>query len=153
MWIGPPLRRRVASRSSRNGGWRRRRVWRRLGWRFGRGNAEGIVDGFQKGGHVDGLVNVGDRTRFEGGIAIANGSTRAKDDDRDGACVDQHRETLQDDESVAGWDTEIENDEIGLFLAGSANGGQPIAGGNNFETGSFEAASKSGELNNLILDD
>jgi len=59
---------------------------------------------------------------------------------------------LQDYEAVAGGDAEIENDEVGLLLAGRADGGSAVAGGNDFESGRFEAAGKSGELNDLILD-
>jgi hypothetical protein len=38
-----------------------------------------------------------------------------------------------------------------LLFAGGADGGQAVAGRDNFESGSFEAAGKSGELNDLIL--
>ena len=127
--------------------------WRRQ-WRgIGRGEAEGVVDGCEKDGHVDGLVDIGDCAGFEGGIAIADGSSRAEDDDGDSARADQHREALQDDEAVAGGDAEIENDEIGLLFAGGADGGQAVACGDNFETGRLEAAGKGGKLEVIILDD
>ena len=90
MRLGTPVRRSVVSRFSRRGGWRLRRLWRRFWW----GDAEGVVDGFEKDGHVNRLVNIGYGAGFEGGIAITDGSTRAEDDDGDGARVEQHRETL-----------------------------------------------------------
>lgn len=64
---------------ARLGWWRRR-----LGRRIGCGDAEGVVDGFEKNGHVDRLVNIGDGSGLEGG----NVSARTEDDDGDGACVD-----------------------------------------------------------------
>ena len=60
---------------------------------------------------------------------------------------------MQDDEAVAGGDAEIEDDEIGLLFAGGADSSQAVASGDDFKTGRLEAAGKSGELNNLILDD
>ena len=45
--------------------------WR---WWRGRGEAEGVVDGFNENGDVDRLVDVGDRSSFESGIAVADGS-------------------------------------------------------------------------------
>lgn len=128
-----------------SGGWRGRRS-------IGRGEAEGVVDGFEKDGYVDRLVNIGDCSGFEGGIAIADGCARRKDDDGYSASVEEQRQSLQNDEAIAGGNAEIENDEIGLLFAGGANGSQSVAGGNDFESGRLEAAGKSGELNDLILD-
>ena len=56
-----------------------------------RGDAEGFVDSFEKDGHVDGFVEVGDRTGFEGSVAISDGGTGGEDDDGDGARVHEHR--------------------------------------------------------------
>jgi hypothetical protein len=47
---------------------------------------------------------------------------------------------LWDDEAVPCWQAEIEKDEVGLFFAGRADGGQAVAGGDDFETGGLEAA-------------
>lgn len=127
--------------------------WRRWVWRFGGGEAEGVVDGFEQEGHVEGLVNIGDGAGFESGIAIADGSARAEDDDGNGAGVDEHLKALHDDETVASGNAEIENDEVGLLLAGGADGGETVAGGDDFKTGGLEAASESGELDVFILDD
>ena len=45
---------------------------------------------------------------------------------------------MQNDEAVAGGDAEIENDEVGLLLAGGTDGGQSVAGGDNM-SGSWPA--------------
>ena len=57
------------------------------------------------------------------------------------------------DESVAGRDTEIEQDEVRLLLAGGANGGQAVTSGGDFEPGRLKAACERRELEILILDD
>jgi hypothetical protein len=60
---------------------------------------------------------------------------------------------LQDDETVAGRETEIEEDEVGLLLAGGANGGQAVASGGDFEPSRLKAACEGRKLEVLILDD
>ena len=74
------------------GSWSGRR--RRWLFRFRGGGAEGFVDGFEQDGQVDWLVDVGDGAGFESGIAIADGCTRADDNNRDGAGVEEHLKTL-----------------------------------------------------------
>jgi hypothetical protein len=126
----------------------RRRGERRLRWR----DAEGFVDGFEQDGHVDRLVDVGDGAGFESSIAIADGSARADDDNGDGAGVEEHLKALQDDEAVACGKAEVEENQVGLFFAGGADGGEAIARSHDFESGGFEAAGESRQLEVLILD-
>jgi hypothetical protein len=118
----------------------RRRRWRRG---IGRGEAEGFVDGFDEDVRVDRLLVVGDCTCFESGMAIADGGARAEDDNGNDACVEEHLKVSQDDEAVAGGEAEIAEDEVGLFFAGGADGGEAVAGGGDFETGGFRRRARA----------
>jgi hypothetical protein len=125
---------------------------RRRGRGFRRGEAESFIDGFQQNGHIDGLMDVGDRAGFEGGIAIANWRARTYDDYWDGTGVEKHLKSFQDDETVASGNAEIQKDEVGLFFAGGTNGGEAIARSHDFESGGLQAPGESRQLQVLVLD-
>lgn len=128
--------------------------WRgRSGRGLGRRDAQGFVDGLEKDGHIDRLVNIANRAGFEGGVSIADRRARADDNDGDGAGIEKHLKTLQDDEAVTGGKTQIEKDEVGLLFASSADGGHSVASAGDFESGRLEPPGESGKLQVVILDD
>jgi hypothetical protein len=120
---------------------------------IGRRDAEGVFNSFQQDGQIDGFVDVGNGSGFESGVAIADGCARTNDDNGDGAGVEEHLKALENDETVTCREAEVEEDEVGLFLAGGADGGEAIASGHNFESGGLEASGESRQLEVLVLDD
>jgi len=103
-----------------------------------------LVDFFDQGVHIDGFLIVGDGASFEGSVAIADGGAGTDNDNRYGAGIDEALEALKDDKAVAGRDAEVEEDNVRLFFASGADGGEAVASGDNFESCGFEAAGKSG---------